>query len=155
MNNEPSPITSEIPLQLVQEQLAKHIAAFSSSKRFFRRISLLQAISTGTLGAVTTFLIGLAQIYKHTWLSSLSLAFSALTTIAAAWTGWYSARESWVTNQGALNRLYTLRSRIAFESTLPERLPDAERAVEYYAECQRILDDVNSQWVQNRMSQTP
>ncbi|WP_330309818.1 MULTISPECIES: SLATT domain-containing protein [unclassified Streptomyces] len=154
MSDEPSSETDSDPLRLVQDQIAQHIKAFSSAKRFFRRMSLLQTVSTATLGAATTFLIGLAQIYKHAWLSALSLAFSALATVSAAWTGWYSARETWVTYQGALNRLYALRSRIAFESTQPDAATGVERASAYYTECQSILDDVNGQWQQNRMSQS-
>ncbi|CCK24445.1 putative membrane protein [Streptomyces davaonensis JCM 4913] len=153
MSDEPSSEEDADPLRLVQDQIAQHIKAFSSAKRFFRRMSLLQTVSTATLGAATTFLIGLNQIYKHGWLSSLSLGFAALATVSAAWTGWYGARESWVTYQGALNRLYALRSRIALESTLPDAPTGAKRATDYHTQCQTILDDVNGQWQQNRMSQ--
>ncbi|MFJ9900338.1 SLATT domain-containing protein [Streptomyces sp. NPDC091280] len=155
MSDEPSARTDAgQTLELVENQLARHIRAFSSAKRFFRRMSLIQTVSTATLAATTTLLIGLAQVYEHAWLNALSLASSSLATVSAAWTGWYGAREGWVTNQRALNRLYELRSRIAFESTLRDRASETDRAAQYYAEYQRILNDANSQWEQNRLSQT-
>ncbi|MFI0514903.1 SLATT domain-containing protein [Streptomyces sp. WSLK1-5] len=141
-------------LELVEYQIARHIGAFSSAKRFFRRVSLVQTVSTATLGALTTLLIGLAQVYRHDWLTALSLAVSSLATVSAAWTGWYGARDGWVTNQRTLNRLYELRSPITFDSTLADRAPEEDRASQYYAECQRILNDANGQWEQSRSSQT-
>lgn len=154
MADEPSAQADTGALQHIQDEVGRHIKSFSSSKRFFRRLSLLQTVTTAALGALTTFLIGLAQIYERTWLNALSLAFSALATISAAWTGWYGARQAWVANQMALNQLYALRSRIAFESRLSGQPTEAERARTYYIECQRILNEANSQWAQNRTSQT-
>ncbi|MGW2960848.1 SLATT domain-containing protein [Streptomyces sp. NPDC001220] len=155
MSDEQSARTeADTALELVEGQVARHIRAFSSAKRFFRRMSLIQTVSTATLGALTTLLIGLAQVYGRDWLNALSLTSSSLATISAAWTGWYGARDGWVTNQRTLNSLYELRSRITFESTLADRAPEADRASRYYAEYQQILNDANGQWEQNRRSQT-
>jgi hypothetical protein len=153
-DEQPTRSDANTALELVEGQVARHIRAFSSAKRFFRRMSLIQTVSTATLGALTTLLIGLAQVYRQDWLNALSLAFSSMATVSAAWTGWYGARDGWVTNQRTLNRLYELRSRITFESTLANRAPDAERASQYYAEYQQILNDANGQWEQNRLGQT-
>lgn len=150
---QPAPPTSDAALSYLQEELNRHIESFASSKRFFRRISLIQAVSIASLGAATTFLIGLTQIYPHAWISALSLACASLTTIAAAWTGWYGARDAWITNQSTLNRLYSLRSRIGFEVSLSSLNPSSERVIEYYTECQQILKDANANWEQNRASQ--
>jgi hypothetical protein len=117
-------------------------------------MSLVQTLSTATLGAVTTLLIGLAQIYRHGWISALSLTTASLATVAAAWTGWYGARDAWITNQTALNRLYALRSRIGFDAARPGVPVGPERIAEYYAEYQQILDDTNATWAGNRAAQT-
>jgi hypothetical protein len=150
---QPAPFTHDAALHYLQEELNGHIASFSSSKRFFRRMSLVQAVSIASLGAATTFLIGLAQIYPHAWISALSLAAASLATIAAAWTGWYGARDAWITNQSTLNRLYGLRSRIGFEAALSGLNPSSEKVIAYYTECQQILKDANADWKQNRASQ--
>jgi hypothetical protein len=150
---QPAPSTSDAALHYLREEISGHIKSFSSSKRFFRRMSLIQAISITSLGAATTFLIGLAQIYPHGWISALSLACASLATIAAAWTGWYGARDAWITNQSTLNRLYSLRSRIGFEAALSGLDPSDEKMIEFYAECQQILKDANINWEQNRASQ--
>lgn len=150
VTQQPVPSAPDAALHYLKEELDGHISSFSSSKRFFRRMSLIQAISITSLGAATTLLIGLAQIYPHGWINALSLVTASLSTIAAAWTGWYGARDAWITNQSTLNRLYSLRSRIGFDAALSGLNPSSEKLLEYYAECQQILKDANADWKQNR-----
>ncbi|MDQ0836091.1 hypothetical protein QF032_007935 [Streptomyces achromogenes] len=151
---QPPPLDSDAALPYVEREIAKQIQAFSSAKRFFRRVSLVQAVSTATLGAATSLLIGLAQIYRHGWLNALSLTAAFLSTIAAAWSGWYGARAAWVTNQTALNRLYALRSRIGFDTAGTGLPVGPERVAEYFTQYQEILDDANTTWAGNRAAQT-
>ncbi|MCX5097627.1 SLATT domain-containing protein [Streptomyces sp. NBC_00365] len=150
---QPPSLDSDTALPYVTEELQRQIRAFSSAKRFFRRVSLVQTLSAAALGAATSLLIGLAQIYRHDWVTALSLTTASLTTVAAAWAGWYGAREAWITNQTALNRLYALRSRIDFESA-QGLVVGPERVAEYFAQFQQILDDTNGDWSRNRTAQT-
>ncbi|MBB4892041.1 CBS domain containing-hemolysin-like protein [Streptomyces olivoverticillatus] len=143
-------------LAYVEEQVAHHIRSFSSSRTFYQRRSLAQTVSAAALGALTTFLIGLGQIYPQAWLSAAALASAGLTTVASAWTGWFGSRQAWVINQAALNKLYTLRAQIRFDKLSRTDSADAisPAAVQgYHDRCQEILHEANSSWEQLRLSQ--
>lgn len=136
--------------------MAHHIRSFSSSSTFYRRRSLAQTVSAAVLGALTTFLIGLGQIYPHAWLSAAALASAGLTTVASAWSGWFGSRQAWVINQATLNKLYTLRAQIRLDklSQSDSTAALSLAAVQgYHNRCQEILDEANSSWEQLRLSQ--
>ncbi|MET7622807.1 hypothetical protein [Streptomyces sp. NPDC005408] len=110
----PPPVAT-VALAHVENEIAHHISSLNSKRTFYRRRSFVQTVSASVLGALTTFLIGLGQIYPRAWLSAASLASAGLTTVTAAWAGWLGARQAWVIHQVSLNKFYALRSRIELD----------------------------------------
>jgi hypothetical protein len=136
----------------VQEQIDTQIKSFKDSRRFYRRGSLIQTVSSATLAATTTILIGLDQIYKQAWLAALSLVAAGLTTILAAWGAWFGFRKLWVSNQRTLNNLYELRARIEYEVVKANGVLDQEVVDNFYERYQEILSSANATWAEARES---
>jgi hypothetical protein len=133
-------------LAYLEREIDDRIKRFSGSMKFYNRGSLVQTVLTAILGAITTFLIGVNQIYKASWIAVLALLAAGATTIAAAWLGWFGFRKLWVNYQVALNRLRELLSAIRYaEATHDGNLPQTD-IDEYYNRYQAILDDLNQQW---------
>ncbi|GIF22091.1 hypothetical protein BJ973_002417 [Actinoplanes tereljensis] len=140
-------------LSYVEERIRQLIGQFSESKRFFRRGSLIQTSLTASLAALTTFLIGVNQIYTSRWLAMASLAAAGVATVAAAWTGWFGYRQAWIGNQATLNRLYALRDRIGYDKAGLAGQISQEMVEAYRAQYQEILNHANSAWEQMRSQQ--
>ncbi|WP_143642093.1 SLATT domain-containing protein [Streptomyces viridochromogenes] len=138
----------EQALAYVEEQLNNHIGNFKSSKKFFRRLSMIETVSAATLGAITTLFVALSHIFKVDTLEILALIFAALTTVAAAWVGWFSSRQSWVSKQTTLNSLYSLRARISFDKA--SNMVAADKIEKYNSDLQQILDHANREWQELR-----
>lgn len=141
-------------LTYLVEQIEKRIGTFSKSKTFYRRGSMIQTISTASLAAITTLLIGLNQIYHQDRLAALSLVSAGLTTVVAAWGSLFGFRQLWVSNQQTLNNLYELKSRIEYAKKVAA--PDAftrEKVDSYYERYQTILNEANRKWGETRSSQ--
>jgi hypothetical protein len=139
-------------LEYIEGQISKQIDGFRASRTFYRRGSLIQAISAASLGAVTTLLIGLNQIYHQNWLAALSLVSAGLTTVVAAWGSWFGFRKLWVSNQQTLNGLYKLRSQINYDKAVTGALQQ-DKVDSYYQCYQAILDEANTTWGETRSSQ--
>lgn len=140
-------------LAYIEEQIAKQINGFHSSRTFYRRGSLTHTISAASLAAITTFLVGINQIYHQDWLAALSLASAGLATIVAAWGSWFGFRKLWVDNQRTLNSLYELRSRIQYDKITDANALNRERVDSYYERYQTILNEANRAWGEARSSQ--
>jgi hypothetical protein len=140
-------------LQLVQELIERQIKNFADSKRFYRRGSLVQTISSASVAAITALVIALDQIYHRTWLAALSLVAAALTTILAAWGGWFGFRRLWVSNQMTLNRLYELRASISYQTIKTDGRLEPSAVDAYFDQYQSILSDANRAWEETRSAQ--
>lgn len=139
----------------VEGLIARHIAAYSAKRSFYRRRSFVQTISASVFGALTTFSIGLGQIYPSSWLTAVSLGCAGITTVTAAWAGWLGARQSWVIHQSSLNKLHTLRERIELDKvSRPGGTVPWETVTEYHGRLQEILDENNAHWEQLRLTQS-
>jgi hypothetical protein len=143
---------SEDALAYLEDQISGRIAGFSSSRTFYRRGSLIQTISAASLGAVTTLVIGLNQIYHQNWLAALSLVSAGLTTVLVAWGSWFGFRKLWVSNQSTLNNLYKLRAQIHYDKKSADTLSQ-EKVDTYFHRYQTILDEANATWGESRSSQ--
>ena len=104
-------------LAYLEGEIDDRIARFSGSSRFYNRGSLVQTVLTAVLGVVTTFLIGVNQIDKASWIAVLALLAAGLTTIAAAWLGWFGFRKLWVgtklhsTDSGSCGQMFGMPKR--------------------------------------------
>jgi hypothetical protein len=144
--------STEDLVELLENRIESSIAGFKSSRTFYRRGSLIQTVLAATLGAITTFLIAVNQIYNLRWLTVVSLLAAGLTTISAAWGSWFGFHNLWLSNQATLNSLYALRVEILFEKLAHGRNVDVVKARTYFDEYQRILDDANARWLRVRES---
>jgi hypothetical protein len=139
-------------LEFLEGEIEGRITRFSNSAKFYTRGSLIQTVLTAVLAAVTTFLIGVNQIDKATWIAVLALLAAGATTISAAWLGWFGFRRLRVGYQVALNRLRELRSAIRYaKAKCGGELPQAD-IDEYYGRYQQILNDLNHLWEAVRSS---
>lgn len=138
-------------LSYLEGEISNSISSFRSSRTFYRRGSLVQTVLTASLGALTTLLIGLVQIYPSSWLSAISLGAAGLTTIAAAWGGWFGFRRLWISNQNTLNELYALRTRIEFDKRSSGAALDPEMITAYLDKYQAIMTEANRRWEKVRL----
>jgi hypothetical protein len=90
-------VTDTPGLAMVLERSDKALPKFESGRKYYRRGSLLQTVLTATLGALTTFLIGADAVFQQNWLTALSLATAAATTVAGAWNAWFGFKPLWIT----------------------------------------------------------
>jgi hypothetical protein len=133
-------------LTYLEGEIDARIARFSRSCTFYKRGSQIQTAATAILGAVTTFLIGVNQIDKASWIAVLALLAAGATTIAAAWLGWFGFRKLWIGYQVALNRLHELRSTIRFAKAAHDGSLTQADIEEYRARYQEILTNLNHLW---------
>jgi hypothetical protein len=114
-------------LELLNGQLDRAICNFRGSRDYFRRRSLIERMVAAGLSAVTTLLIGLNELYDHSWLVAGSLATAGLATVAASWIGWRPSGPMSHANYQALVGLWALRDRLEYETARhgSELPPDA------------------------------
>jgi hypothetical protein len=143
-------MTVESALAEVEQQIAARLKAAQRSRKAYRRVSRIQAVSAATLAAVTTFLIGLNEIYDERGLGVAALASGALTTIAGAAMAWFGSQPLWVANQKRVNDLHALRSKIAYDRSSTEGGLSEETVDGYYDRLQAILDEGNAAWEATR-----
>jgi hypothetical protein len=148
------PEPTESPgLAMVLERIDKALPKFNSGRDYYRRGSLLQTVLTATLGALTTFLIGADAVFQQNWLTALSLATAAATTVAGAWNAWFGFKPLWINNQNTVNSLYELRDRITLDRALAGGAAAGEQAVRaYFEQYQQILHRANAEWTRIRLS---
>jgi len=139
-------------LKYLDEHIEERIERFESSKNYYRRGSYIQTILTAVLGATTTFIIGLNQIYHFNWLAGVSPAFAALTTIVAAWGAWFGFRRLWASYQSTQNELYELQSKIQYTKGVTNNLFSQAMVDDYYVQFRRILNKANAKWEEARSS---
>jgi hypothetical protein len=136
-------------LQQVEANLKRGIENVRGSRDFYRRGSQIQIVATAALAAVTTLLIGLNEIYHQRSLVAVSLGTAGLTTVATAWTSWFSFRKLWINNTTALVSLYALRDRIDYDKARDGQ-PPVDLVNEYREQLDQIFMDLNTNWTRIR-----
>ncbi|MFF4193564.1 SLATT domain-containing protein [Nonomuraea sp. NPDC001831] len=144
--------TSEA-LDFVETQLAERIGQFRSSRNFFRGGSRKQAMTTTALGALTTFLVAINQIFDSPWIAIPALASAGLATVGSAWTGWYGYKDSWVAANDTLTKLRDLEFKIRYEKAVNGQTLGQDRLDAYVREYQAILTEAHEKWRQLRLAQ--
>lgn len=140
-------------LQMITERIERALPRFEAGRKYYRRGSLIQTLLMATLGALTTFLIGMDGIYHQTWITALSLASAAMTTVVGAWNAWFGFKPLWINNQSTVNCLYELRDRIRLDQALnPGTVPTDDELRGYFERYQQIIDRANSEWTKIRLS---
>ena len=137
---------------MVLERIEKALPKFESGGEYYRRGSLLQTLLAATLGALTTFLIGADALFQQSWLTALSLAAAAATTVAGAWNAWFGFKPLWINNQNTVNGLHALRDRIHLDQALTGGAPPEASVRAYFEEYQKVIDRANAEWTRIRLS---
>jgi hypothetical protein len=101
-------------LNYLEKELAKQIAGFDDSRKFYRRNFYYYTLIAASLSALTTILIGTGQIYGSKLLSVLSLITSAGITVVTAWDGFLRSRELWVQKTDTWMALQNLEANIRY-----------------------------------------
>jgi Protein of unknown function (DUF4231) len=103
-------------------------------------------LSTATLSASTTALIGAKEVTQAAWLTILALVCSAAVTVAAAYDGFLRSKDLWISNNETLTSLKALKATIAYaEAKAAESLTQTEVG-EFYKSFDTIIGTANSSW---------
>lgn len=83
-------MSSEDALRFLETEIETQIEGFDDSRKFYRRGLFYSTVSTASLSALTTVLIGADKALKLGWLSVVALITSAGVTVIAAWDGFFA-----------------------------------------------------------------
>ena len=139
-------------LEFVEEELQKRIKSFDERRKLYRRGNVRLTIFTSSLSAITTFCIGVGQIYGSKPISIIALATSAGMTVLTTWDNFYSYRRRWVQNNDALMQLYELNSDIKYKKSLVGSSLSTEEVNLIYKRYGDILKTANERWKDDRQA---
>ena len=139
-------------LEFVEEELQKRIKSFDERRKLYRRGNVRLTIFTSSLSAITTFCIGVGQIYGSKPISIIALATSAGMTVLTTWDNFYSYRRRWVQNNDALMQLYELNSDIKYKKSLVGSSLSTEEVNLIYKRYGDILKTANESWKDDRQA---
>lgn len=139
-------------LEFIEKELQKRIESFDERRKNYRQGNLRLTVLTATLSAVTTFCIGVGQIYNSKPISIIALATSAGMTVFSTWDNFYSYRRRWVQSNDALMQLYELNSNIKYKKSLKNSILSTEEINEFYNRYESILKTANESWKDDRLT---
>jgi Protein of unknown function (DUF4231) len=138
-------------LVYLESQIEKRIQSFDKRRSNYRRMATYFTIGNAALSSLTTFLIGVGQIYQAKPLAVAALAVSASMSILTALNGLFTYQKRWVQSNDTLMQLRELKSRIKYLAALNSNLtPDQVNQFEEHY--QRILLQANESWRLDRSS---
>lgn len=139
-------------VSFIESEIQKRIKSFDDRRKFYRKRTTQFTLFTAGLSAVTTFLIGVSQIYDSTLLSVFALATSAGITVLSAWDGLYNHRRHWVQNNDTLMHLYELDSDVRYKKSLMNSSLSTQEVEQFYKRYSDILRAANENWKDDRLS---
>lgn len=139
-------------LEFVEEELQKRIKSFDERRKLYRRGNVRLTIFTSSLSAITTFCIGVGQIYGSKPISIIALATSAGMTVLTTWDNFYSYRRRWAQNNDTLMQLYELNSDIKYKKSLVGSSLSTEEVNLIYKRYGDILKTANESWKDDRQA---
>ena len=147
-------MSSKEAIDYLQTEIQKKIKSFKSRIEFYRKGTFKLIMFTAILSALTTFLIGIFQVYELKILSVLALATSSGMTIVTAWDSFFNFRLRWIKNNETLMRLYELSSDIQYNKFKKHEVLEQTEIDKYYEQYKKILRDANENWKQDRLSKS-
>lgn len=139
-------------LEFVEEELEKRIKAFDERRKLYRKGNIRLTTLTSSLSAITTFCIGVGQIYGSKPISIIALATSAGMTVLTTWDNFYSYRRRWVQNNDTLMQLYELNSDIKYKKSLVGSSLSTDEVNLIYKKYGDILKTANESWKDDRQA---
>jgi Protein of unknown function (DUF4231) len=132
--------------------LDKNIDSFRHKRDSSRQLAFRFKITTISVGALTTMVLGLKPYVDFTnsdaILSSIALVLSAVIPIFTAWEAFFDYRWLWIRYTGALNSLYAIRDELEYAHAAGALAK--EQLDPLFSRLQRTLEDVDSAWVEKR-----
>jgi hypothetical protein len=137
----------------LRDKIQKRVKSFDERRIFYRKGAERTAIFNAAISALTTFLIGVGQIYNLKLLSVIALGTSAMTVVVASIDNFYAYRKRWVDNNYTLMHLYELKADIEYRTELIGNLPE-EEVTHFHHRYQSILKRANDAWKEDRLEQS-
>ena len=135
-------------LTWLRGEVQRQLSIFRKRRRRDKRKAFALQMSTVTLSACITVLLGLrVGGALQARLADVALVFGALVTVLAAAEVFFSHRHLWILRTGAVRRLEALDRHIDFyEAGMVDRAPQPVEVERYIAELERILADDHELW---------
>src|SRR6478672_7540003 len=139
-------MSSEDALRFLEAEIETQIEGFDNSRKFYRRGLFYSTVSTASLSALTTVLIGADKALKLGWLSVVALLTSAGVTVVAAWDGFFRYRELWIQKTDAWMQLSKLQSNIKFAKVSKGEVLADDEVEKFYRRFEDILMGEHESW---------
>jgi Protein of unknown function (DUF4231) len=149
---------TESQLEYLSRQIQERLTQREQSVRFYRKRHYRYQIAAVVLSAAITVVSGLKAIsgFKHLSIpaeaaSDLTLVLGAISTVAAAFGGFFAPQQSWHLNAEIYGRLRALQVKLEFLERGREFANQQDQTVaELFREYQSILDEYNRKWQELR-----
>lgn len=145
--------TTPTRFEILQNEIAKMIQLTSWRSKQNKRKSFRIYISIAISSALITFLVAVGDDFPNykTIIKMLTLFFSAMSAIFAAWDGFYSYKELWVIYGDTRDRLkeLELKTKLATE----EEKKNPEYISQIHSEFQSIVNKGKYKWKELRLDE--
>lgn len=144
-----SPLTK---FEILQEEISKMIEKTTNSSIQNKKKSFRIYIGISISSALVTFLVAIGGDIPKEWSSTLkvvTLFFSALSTVLAAWDGFYNHKQLWVYYGDSKNNLKALLLKLRLLSDDDKNNQDVIN--EIHKEYQAIMNKGNYKWKELRL----
>ncbi|WP_299161345.1 SLATT domain-containing protein [uncultured Tenacibaculum sp.] len=144
-----SPLTK---FEILQEEISKMIEKTTNSSIQNKKKSFRIYIGISISSALVTFLVAIGGDIPKEWSSTLkvvTLFFSALSTVLAAWDGFYNHKQLWVYYGDSKNNLKALLLKLRLLSDDDKN--NQNMINEIHKEYQAIMNKGNYKWKELRL----
>ncbi|OSY87241.1 hypothetical protein WH52_12320 [Tenacibaculum holothuriorum] len=139
--------------EILQEEIVKMIEFSSCRTKQNKKKSFRIYISIAISSALITFLVAVGDDFPDhkTIIKILTLFFSAMSTIFAAWDGFYNHKDLWVIYGETRDRLKELHLKTKLASI--EEKNDSEYITQIHKDFQAIVNKGSFKWKELRMEE--
>lgn len=145
--------TNHTRFEILQEEIVKMIQLTTCRTKNNKIKSFRIYISIAISSALITFLVAIGDDFPNykTIIKILTLFFSAMSTIFAAWDGFYNHKELWVIYGETRDRLKELHLKTKLASE--EEKNSNEYIAQVHKEFQSIVNKGNFKWKELRLEE--
>jgi len=101
-------------LEFLHEEVKKKLGGIDDNRKYYRSNYYKYTLLSAEMSALTTFFIGINQIFNCRWIVVAALFTSASITVFAAWDAFFKNKEMWILNTDTLMQLRGLESKIRY-----------------------------------------
>lgn len=132
--------------------LNTQIASFQNKRRHNRNLALGISLTTVSLGAMTTILLGVKDVGDEVILKNIALVLSACVTIVGAVDSLFHHRALWIRYTETVTSLYSIKSDLEYAIATRATTLTAEQVDRAYQRFQEVLRLTNQWWSAERKS---